>query len=121
MDFTTIVDTAAFTAAAALDPHTPRFLRIAGEVASARGLAEIASAVRGETFRVFRAGPLSRYEKLIRVAKLMAPGRDELYPAWQGMQYMHNMYDGRPKLEPLDNGRYSGLRWTPAADIVAGA
>ena len=45
MDFTTIDDTAAFTAAAALDSSTPRFLRIAGEQISARGLVSAVSEV----------------------------------------------------------------------------
>lgn len=40
---------------------------------------------------------------LIKVARTVAPGEKELYPAWQGMQYMHNMFAGRAKLEPLDN------------------
>ena len=39
MDFTTMSDTAAFTAAAALDSSTPRILRIAGEQTSVRKLA----------------------------------------------------------------------------------
>ncbi|WP_375410813.1 NmrA family NAD(P)-binding protein [uncultured Methylobacterium sp.] len=43
IDFTTMDDVAAFTAAAALDPATPRVLRIAGEQTSPRGLAAAAS------------------------------------------------------------------------------
>jgi len=119
MDFTTIHDTAAYTAAAALDPTTPRFLRIAGDVASARELARIASEVHGERFKLFRAGKLSRFEKLIRFVKRVAPGKNEVYPPWQGMQYMHNMYDGRVKLEPLDNLRYAGLTWTSIRELLA--
>ena len=37
LDFTTMDDTAAFTASAAVDPTTPRFLRIAGDQLSALG------------------------------------------------------------------------------------
>lgn len=118
MDFTTIGDVGAFTAAAALDRHTPRFLRIAGEVASARDLAAVAGRAFGEPFRLFRAGPLSRLEKLIAFTRFVARGDDEVYPPWQGMQYMHNMYDGRPRLEPLDNSRYPEIRWTPIRDIL---
>jgi uncharacterized protein YbjT (DUF2867 family) len=121
MDFTTIDDTAEYTAAAALDPRTPRFLRIAGDVASARDLARIASGVWGTQFKLFRAGKLSRFERLIRLVKRLAPGRDEVYPPWQGMQYMHNMYDGRVKLEPLDNRRYTGLGWTSIRELLASA
>ncbi len=56
LDFTTIDDTAAFTAAAALDPSTPRFLRVAGEVADVDGLRKAASKATGDKFGQFRAG-----------------------------------------------------------------
>jgi nucleoside-diphosphate-sugar epimerase len=119
MDFTTMDDTAAFTASAALDPSTPRFLRIAGDQLSARELAVVASEVTGEKFRVFRAGGLGILGMLIKVARTFAPGEKELYPAWQGMQYMRNMFDGRAKLEPLDNDRYPGIHWTPVRDVLS--
>lgn len=118
MDFTTMRDTAAYTAAAALDSQTPRVLRIAGEVATARDLATIASAVTGERFKVVRAGGLGRLERLIRLTRFLAPGTDDVYPPWQGMQYMRDMFDGRAKLEPLDNGRYPDLRWTTIRDVL---
>jgi len=44
LDFTTMDNTAAFTAAAALDPSAPRILRIAGDQKSARELATVAEA-----------------------------------------------------------------------------
>jgi nucleoside-diphosphate-sugar epimerase len=118
MDFTTIDDTAAFTASAALDPSTPRFLRIAGDQLSARELAAVVSEVTGEKFRLFRAGGLGTLGALIRIARAIAPGEKQLYPAWQGMQYMRNMFDGRAKLEPLDNSRYPGIRWTAVRDVL---
>jgi len=120
MDFTTIDDTAAFAASAALDPSTPRFLRIAGDQLSARELAAVASEVTGEEFRLIRAGGLGMLGVLIKVARTLAPGEKELYPAWQGMQYMRNMLDGRAKLEPLDNDRYPGIHWTTARDVLSG-
>jgi nucleoside-diphosphate-sugar epimerase len=119
MDFTTIDDTAAFTASAALDPSTPRFLRIAGDQLSARELAAIVSDVTGEKYRLFRAGGLGMLGALIKVARTVAPGEKQLFPAWQGMQYMRNMFDGRAKLEPLDNDRYPGMRWTTARDVLS--
>ena len=45
MDFTSRDDTASFTAAAALDPVTPRWLRVAGDEISARGIARVATAI----------------------------------------------------------------------------
>jgi len=119
MDFTTMDDTAAFTARAALDPSTPRFLRIAGDQLSARELAAIMCEVTGETFRLFRAGSLGMLGVLIKIARAIASGKKELYPVWQGMQYMRNMFDGRAKLEPLDNNRYPDIHWTTARDVLS--
>jgi nucleoside-diphosphate-sugar epimerase len=119
MDFTTVDDTATFTAAAALDASTPRALHIAGEQLSARELATVASEVTGEKFHLLRAGGLGRLETLIRVSRTLFPQKEELYPAWQGMQYMHNMYSGLAKLGPLDNERYPGIRWTRAREVLA--
>lgn len=119
LDFTTMDNTAEFTALAALDPSTPRFLRIAGDQISARGLAEVATEVTGEKFRLFRAGGLRRLETLIRVTRAIFPQRGALYPPWQGMQYVHNMFSGQAKLEPLDNDRYPEIRWTKVRDVLA--
>jgi nucleoside-diphosphate-sugar epimerase len=118
LDFTTIDDTAAFTASAALDPATPRFLRIAGDQLSARELAAVTSEVTGRRFRLLRPGGLRVLGVLITVARRLAPGEGQLYPPWQGMQYMHNMFDGRAALAPLDNARYPGRRWTTARDVL---
>lgn len=42
-----------------------------------------------------------------------------LYPPWQGMQYMHNMFSGITKFEHLDNDRYPGMRWKKVQDVLA--
>jgi len=118
MDFTTMSDTAAFTAAAALDPATPRILRIAGEQTSARELAKTASEITGKRFRLLRAGSLKTLDRLIRIARALHPGTQALYPPWQGMQYMHNMFSGLAKLEPLDNHRYPDMRWTSIKKVL---
>jgi nucleoside-diphosphate-sugar epimerase len=119
MDFTTMDDVAAFTAAAALDATTPRFLRIAGDQISARGLAQAVGDVTGTPFRLFRAGSLGRLALLIRLIRSVAPARDDVFPPWQGMQYMRDMFDGRGKLAPLDNARYPELHWTSARESLA--
>ena len=119
MDFTTVGDTAAFTASAALDPTTPRFLRIAGDQLSARELTALLSEVTGTRFRLFRAGGLGLLGALIKVARTIAPARDAIFPAWQGMQYMRDMFDGRGMLQPLDNDRYPGMRWTTAREVLS--
>ncbi len=119
VDFTTMDDSAAFTASAALDPSTPRFLRIAGDQLSARDLAAVASEVTGEQFRLLRVGSLRMLGTLAKVARAVAPREGELYPAWQGMQYTCNMFEGLAKLEPLDNDRYPGVRWTTVRDVLS--
>jgi uncharacterized protein YbjT (DUF2867 family) len=119
MDFTTMDDTAAFTASAALDRSTPRFLRIAGDQLSARQLAAVVSEVAGKDFRLFRAGGLGTLGAIIKISRMATPGGKQLYPAWQGMQYMRNMFDGRAKLESLDNDRYPGFHWTTVRDVLS--
>lgn len=118
LDFTTQDDTAAFTAAVALDADAPRDLRIAGDVLSARGLAGAASEATGEAFKLFRAGDLDRFNLLIKVTRTVVPGRDEAFPPWQGMQYLRDMFSGRAKLDALDNARYP-IEWTPVRDVLA--
>lgn len=119
LDFTAMDDAAEFTATAALDPSTPRFLRISGDQVSARGLVEVASEVTKEKFKLFRAGGLRRYETLIKITRAVLPQKSAVYPPWQGMQYLHNMFSGRAKLEPLDNDHYPDIRWKTVRDVLA--
>lgn len=119
MDFTTIQNTAEYTAAAALDSSTPRYLRIAGDVLNVHGLREAASKATGEEFNLFRVGGLGMLNTLIKITKAIAPNKQEVFPAWQGMQYMRDMFSGLPKLEPLDNNRYPGIKWMSVAEVLA--
>ncbi|MDO1450973.1 NmrA family NAD(P)-binding protein [Rhodocytophaga aerolata] len=119
LDFTTIDDTAAFTAAAALDPSTPRYLRIAGDVISARGLTKAASEANNKKFKLFKAGSLKGFGRLIKVTRALFPMKDDVFPPWQGMQYLRNMFSGLAKLEPLDNGRYPDIQWTSVQEVLA--
>lgn len=119
LDFTTTANTAEFTAAAALDPTTPRYLRVAGEVATVRGLQAAATAATGEPFKLLRVGPLGVLSALIKVTKALMPTSDDVFPPWQGMQYLHNMFTGLPKLAPLDNARYPDIRWTSVREVLA--
>jgi nucleoside-diphosphate-sugar epimerase len=118
MGFTTMDDTAAFTANAALDPATPRFLRIAGDQISAREIKVAVCEVTGKKFRLFRAGGPGMLSTFIKISRMIAPGETELYPAWQGMQYMRNMIDERSKLVALDNDRYPDMHWTTVKDVL---
>lgn len=118
IDFTTMDDTAAFTASTALDESTPRFLRIAGDEKSIRELGSVVGEVTGKPFSLLRPGGLGVLSMLIRVARFVAPGKDELYPAWQGMQYMRDMLDGRAKATALDNDRYPTMHWHSLRDVL---
>ena len=120
LDFTTMVDTADFTAAAALDANTPRYLRVAGEVASIRGLRAAAAAATGRRFGLLRVGSLGLLGTLIKVTKALVPAPNDVFPPWQGMQYLHNMLSGQAKLTgPLDNARYPDIRWMTVQQVLA--
>lgn len=119
LDFTTMENTANFTALAALDPNTPRYLRVAGDVVDVMGLRNRASQVTGKPFKLLRAGSLDAFAMLIAATKKLSPAENEVFPAWQGMQYMHNMFSGLAKLNPLDNGRYPSIRWESVQDVLA--
>ncbi len=119
LDFTTQDDTAAVTAAAALDEGAPRDLQVAGDVLSSRRLADAASEATGKSFKTFRAGGISRLNLLIKLTRTLVPSRGEVFPPWQGMQYLRDMFSGEAKLDSLDNERYPDIEWTPVRDVLA--
>jgi nucleoside-diphosphate-sugar epimerase len=119
MDFTTIENTAEFTALAALDDTTPRYLRIAGEVTNIKGLRDAATEVTGKMFHLLRAGGLGGLQTMIKITRTLLPKKEEVFPPWQGMQYLHNMFTGLPKLEPLNNDRYPQMQWTTVKQVLA--
>jgi hypothetical protein len=120
-DFTTKDDVAGYAALAALDADAPRFLRIAGDVVSPRGLATIAIRLSGRRFGLLRAGGLGRLGAIIRVVRTLTRRSDAPFPVWQGMQYLRDMSSGRGKLLSLDNARYGALAWTSAEDVLRSA
>jgi nucleoside-diphosphate-sugar epimerase len=121
MDFTTMDDVAAFTALAALDAEAPRVLRIAGGERSARDLAHDAAPEGAKPYKLLRAGSLGTLERIMTLTRKFSRQSDALYPPWQGMQYLHNMYSGRGKLKPLDNNRYGPRSWTTVREFLATA
>jgi len=34
------------------------------------------------------------------------------------MQYMYDMFSGKPKLNPLDNDRYPEIKWTSINEVL---
>jgi nucleoside-diphosphate-sugar epimerase len=111
MDMTTTDDVAEFTARAALDANTPRYLRVASDRVSAHDVLDIMTNITGKKFRLFRAGGFRLLNLIIKIAKFFFPAANDLYPAWQGMQYMRDMMEGRAALIELDNERYPEIKW----------
>lgn len=117
IDFTTMDDTAAFTAAAALDPAAPAILHIASFRLSPNELATTAGEAMKTEFRPVHMGSLNEliaYNKRERAAH--PEGENELYPTWQSTQYLQSMFSAQP--EPLDNNRYPDMTWTSAQDFL---
>jgi hypothetical protein len=116
--FTTMDNTAEFTARVALEANSPRYLRVAGDLISPREVREVVSDITSQRFRLFRPGGKTLLGLIIKLTKKMSPAENELYPAWQGMQYMHNMIDERSMMDTLDNNRFSDIRWTSARELL---
>ena len=111
IDFTTMDDTAAFTAAAALDATTPEALHIASFSASPNDLVDFATEVLKAPFKLVRLGSLEDlrvYNKRERAAH--PEGENELYPQWQRGQYMQSMFSTHHQ-SLYDNKRYPQLKW----------
>ena len=123
LDYTTMANTAEYTAAVATDPKpTPKILRIAGDVVNVRELAEIAARLdsggkNAEPYSTAAMAPMWLVGFMIPVMKGFG-GEDELLPAWQGMQSMVNMFSGEGKLDPTDNDRYPEIKWTKVEEYL---
>ncbi|SFN36747.1 Nucleoside-diphosphate-sugar epimerase [Chitinophaga sp. YR627] len=118
IDFTTMDDVASYTAAAAMDATTPRFLRIAGFQVSPKELATIAGELKEQEFKLIRQGSLEDLMALIKHERAAHPeGENELYPAWQQLQYMKSMFS--TELFPLNNRRYTDIQFTGAKTFIS--
>jgi uncharacterized protein YbjT (DUF2867 family) len=118
IDFTTMDDTAEFTANVALDDTAPQFLRIAGDQITPRQMVETVSDITGKEFSLFKAGGIGLINFIIKTMKFFSPAEKDLYPIWQGMQYMRDMMEGRVKINTYDNNRYEGMKWTSIKDLL---
>jgi NmrA-like family len=118
IDFSTKDDTANYTAAAALDPATPEILRIASFQISPSELLKKATGLKKAEFNLVPMGSLeslSAHNKKERIAH--PEGENEVYPEWQGSQYMHSMFTAQNK--QLDNDRYPDVKWTSANEVLS--
>ena len=118
MDFTTMDDTAAFTAKVAMDEVSPRYLRIAGDQLNVKEIATIMTQLTGKKYGLIKAGGVGFLNMMIKIGKTFAPAENDLYPAWQGMQYMRDMIEGRVDITNHDNNRYPEIKWTRIKDVL---
>ncbi len=111
MDFTTTYNVAAYTAFAALDSTAPRYLKIAGDSLSCDDVVRTMTELTATPYKIFRPGGISLLSSIIAIARFFDFGKKELYPAWQGMQYMRDMMEGKAVIHLHDNDRYP-ITWT---------
>ena len=118
IEFTNTYNVAEFTAAAAMDDETPRFLRIAGDRLSCNDFVKLLTKLTGEKYKLFRPGGIGVLTTLIKLTRFFSPAKTELYPAWQGMQYMRDMMEGRIIFQNYDNDRYPTIKWTSVEEFL---
>lgn len=118
MDFTTTFDVAKFTANVALDSDTPRYLHVAGDRVDSQDVRDIVSEITDKEFKILKVGNIGFLEFLIKIAKKFSKDNGELYPAWQGMQYMRDMMEGQVKINSYDNDRYPDMHWTTVKEFL---
>lgn len=118
LEFTTTDNVAEYTAAVALDDNTPRYLRIAGDKHSCNDFVKLLSELTTNKYKLFRPGGIGFLNFLIKVTRFFSPSEDELYPAWQGMQYMRDLMEGRIIFQKYDNDRYPYIKWTSLKEFL---
>lgn len=117
LDFTTMDDTAAFTAEVALDEETPRNLQIASFQVSPTLLWHEVKQLTNQEFRIQQLSSLDDFAQFIKKQRAQYPaGENELYAKWQQGQYMYSMFTTHHT--QLVNERYSNLRWMTSLDFL---
>jgi hypothetical protein len=117
MDFTSMDDTAAFTALASLDDEAPRDLRIASFRVSPNDLVQLSEQHKNQKFELVNGGSMEgflAYNKSQRAAN--PKGELELYASWQQSQYVYSMFLANH--DNLDNDRYPNLNWTSVEENI---
>ncbi|KEO75656.1 NmrA family NAD(P)-binding protein [Anditalea andensis] len=117
MDFTTMDDTAAFTAEVALDDAAPRDLQIASFQVSPNSLRHDLKQITGEEYRLHQLSDLEEFSRFIKEQRAQYPaGEQELYAKWQQGQYMYSMFSTQHT--QLSNGLYQNLTWTSSLGFI---
>lgn len=118
IDFTTMDNTADYTAAAALDSTTPKILRIASFQISPNELVSVGKEVTKREFKLVPMGSLEDFSASNKKERAAHPeGETEVFPGWQNKQYLYSMFSVQNT--PLDNDRYPDVQWTSAIDVLS--
>jgi hypothetical protein len=117
LDFTTMDDTAAFTAEAALDDTAPRNLQIASFQISTNMIMADVKEVSGQEFKIHQISSIEDFSAFIKKQRAEDPaGENELYAKFQQGQYMYSMFTTQQTA--LANSRYKGLSWTSSIEYI---
>ncbi|WP_027387809.1 NmrA family NAD(P)-binding protein [Chryseobacterium gregarium] len=117
LDFTTMDNTASFTAEAALGDQAPRNLQIASFQISPNMLLEEVKEVSGQEFKIYQLSSLEHFAEAIKKQRAEDPaGENELYAKFQQGQYMYSMF--KAQHDELANDRYEGISWTSGTDYL---
>jgi hypothetical protein len=79
---------------------------------------KLLSELTNKKYKIFRPGGIGLLNFLIKVTRFFSPSKNELYPAWQGMQYMRDIMEGRIIFQKYDNDRYSYIKWTSVKEFL---
>jgi hypothetical protein len=118
LEFTTTHNIAKFTAEVALDNNTPRYLKIAGDTLTCNDFVYMLSKSKNTKFKLFKPGGIGLLNTIIKITRFFSPSKTELYPAWQGMQYMRDMMEGRIIFSKYENEKYQNIKWTKVDDFL---
>ncbi len=117
LDFTTMDNTAAFTAEVALDPTAPRNLQIASFQVSPTMIFDDVKEITGQEFKLYQLATLENFSEYIKKQRAENPaGENELYAKFQQGQYMYSMFTTQHK--DLANSRYQKISWTSGIDYL---
>ncbi|MFC4907054.1 NmrA family NAD(P)-binding protein [Actinomadura gamaensis] len=114
LDLTSVADTAAYTAAVALDPSATGTLRFAGEVVTFRQFHE---AVERGSGRRLELRNLGTADELRAEIERRAALTDDPFD-YVALQYQWCMVSGKAKFDTLDNDRYPEVTPVSVADFV---
>ncbi len=117
LDFTTMDNTASFTAEAALDNTAPRDLQIASFQISPNMIFDDVKEITRQTFNLHPITTLEHFADYIKKQRADDPaGENELYAKFQQGQYMYSMFTTQHN--HLANDRYEGIVWTTSIDYL---